>query len=360
MPRATESESDQATPLGPSTTSGPRRVVAVAAVDEPGGAETTLLRLLLRLRSRGWEVTLTTPGEGALREAALRANYSWLPLPVGGLAPGEGVRALSSWPLIRWLSRKGGVIYLNGSVTGRLLPALVGARARRVLHVHDMVTRVPRCWRVADEVLAASGAVADRLGTLPSHVVYGPVDPDPPAAPALWGVGGGPVVGFVGRIEPRKGPLDLVRAAQAIRWGQPGTRVVVVGDDPYGTDPAYTNSVICSPEIEHYGWVANAPGLMRHLDVFVLPAYDEPFGTVLAEAMAVGTPVVATRVGGLAEVVEDGVTGRLVPPGNPDALAAAVLEVLRERDRMGAAARERAQRFDSDRYADQVERLLAG
>jgi glycosyltransferase involved in cell wall biosynthesis len=97
---------------------------------------------------------------------------------------------------------------------------------------------------------------------------------------------------------------------------------------------------------------------MRHLDVLVLPSYEEPFGTVLAEAMAVGTPVVATRVGGLAEVVDDGVTGRLVAPGDPAGLAAAVLEVLRDRDRMGAAARERARRFDSDGYAERVERLL--
>ena len=143
------------------------------------------------------------------------------------------------------------------------------------------------------------------------------------------------------------------------RAGVPGARVMVVGDDPYGTDPSYTMAVTGSPEIEHHGWVDNAPGLMRHLDVLVLPSHDEPFGTVLAEAMAVGTPVVATRVGGLAEVVDDGVTGRLVAPGDPTALAAAVLEVLRERDRMGAAARERARRFDADRYAEHVERLLA-
>ena len=133
---------------------------------------------------------------------------------------------------------------------------------------------------------------------------------------------------------------------------------MVIGDDPYGTDPAYTAAVIGSPEIEHYGWVANAPGLMRHLDVLVLPSHQEPFGTVLAEAMAVGTPVVATRVGGLAEVVQDGVTGRLVAPGDPAALAAGVLEVLAQRGRMGAAAREWARRFDADRYAARVEGLI--
>jgi glycosyltransferase involved in cell wall biosynthesis len=74
--------------------------------------------------------------------------------------------------------------------------------------------------------------------------------------------------------------------------------------------------------------------------------------------MAAGTPVVATRVGGLAEVVADGETGRLVEPGRPDQLAAAVLEVLRRRDEMGAAARRRARRFGADAYADRVEAIL--
>jgi glycosyltransferase involved in cell wall biosynthesis len=168
------------------------------------------------------------------------------------------------------------------------------------------------------------------------------------------------VIGFVGRVEPRKGPLDLVRAAPAIRRGAPGARLVVVGDDPYRSDPAYTSAVLGSPEIEHYPWSDNAPGLMRHLDVLVLPSHQEPFGTVLAEAMAVGTPVVATRVGGLPEVVRDGVTGRLVAPGRPDQLAAAVLDVLAHREQMGAAAAEHAARFHADRYAELVEGLITG
>jgi glycosyltransferase involved in cell wall biosynthesis len=336
-----------------------RRILAVAAVDAPGGAETTLLRLLARLAARGWDVTVATPGDGSLRAAGEAAGHRWLSLPVGGLEAGSGARAVASWPRARRLAGGADVVYLNGTVSARLLPALPGTRARRVLHVHDLVARVPRFWRLADVVLAASGAVAERLGPLASHVVYGPVDPDPPVAAAPWPAGDGPVVGFVGRIEPRKGVLDLVRAAPAIRAGAPDARIVVVGDDPYRADPAYTTAVTASREIEHHDWVANAPGLMRHLDVLVLPALQEPFGTVLAEAMAVGTPVVATRVGGLAEVVDDGVTGRLVAPGDPAALAAAVLEVLRHRERMGAAAREQARRFDADRYAERVERLLA-
>ena len=335
-----------------------RRLLAVAAVDHPGGAETTLLRLLRRRRERGWKVTLTTPSEGPLRDAALQDGHDWRALAVGGLAAGAGAPAVRSWPAIRRLSRGAHVVYLNGAVCGRLLPAPPAGGPRRVLHIHDMVTRVPGMWRRADVVLTASQAVSDRLGGLPSHVVYGPVEDQPPPEPAPWPDGNGPVIGFLGRVEPRKGPLDLVRAAPAIRLGAPEARVVIVGDDPYDTDPAYTRSVLDSPEIAPYPWSHNAPGLMRHLAVLVLPSYQEPSGTVLAEAMAVGTPVVATRVGGLAEVVEDGVTGRLVAPGDPGGLAAAVLDVLAHRDEMGAAARQHARRFGADRYTDRVERLL--
>ena len=119
------------------------------------------------------------------------------------------------------------------------------------------------------------------------------------------------------------------------------------------TTTAKTSRVTSSPEIEHYPWSDNAPGLMRHLDVLVLPSYEEPFGTVLAEAMAVGTPVVATRVDGLPEVVDDGVTGHLVrydetdPAAFERALAEAIDTVLADpaaARRMGEAGRERAVR----------------
>jgi glycosyltransferase involved in cell wall biosynthesis len=337
-----------------------RRLLAIAAVDHPGGAEIVLLRLLAGLKPRGWKITLTTPGTGPLRDRALAAGYGWHALPVGGLAHGAGARAVTAWPRVRRMAAQADVVYLNAAVCGRLLPALPAGAARRVLHIHDLVKRVPRFWRRADVVLAASGAVAERLSGLRAHVVYGPVDLAPPTAEPPWPTAtSGPVIGFVGRIEPRKGPLDLVRAVPAIRSRVPRARVVVVGDDPYRTDPSYTRAVVGSELIEHYPWTANAPGVMRHLDVLVLPAHEEPFGTVLAEGMAVGTPVVATRQGGLPEVVLDGVTGRLVTPGRPDELADAIVDVLERRPQMGEAARQHARRFATADYVDHVEQLIA-
>jgi glycosyltransferase involved in cell wall biosynthesis len=332
-----------------------RRLLGICVVDHPGGAEVGLMRLLDRIAPR-WDVSLTTPGAGPLSATAQARGWRWSPLPVGGLPAGAGARAVLSWPRARRLAAGADVVYLNGTVAGRLLPALRGVRA--VLHVHDLVDRVPRHWRRAAVVLADSGAVAARLPALDPHVVYCPVDLDPPGADPPWPPGDGPVVGFVGRIEPRKGPLDLVLAAGAIREGAPGARIVIVGDDPYRSDPDYLARVRGAVGVEHYGWADDAPGLMRHLDVLVVPSRAEPFGTVAAEAMAVGTPIVATRVGGLPEVVEDGVTGALVPPADPAALAQAVLSVLARRAEMGAAARVAARRFDADAYAQRVEALL--
>jgi glycosyltransferase involved in cell wall biosynthesis len=335
------------------------RLLAITPVDHPGGAETTLLRLLSALQARGWTISLTSPGPGPLRDSALGAGYRWHRLALGGLGAGQGMGAIASWPRVRSLAGAADVVYLNGSVCGRMLPALPRVRARIVLHIHDMVTRIPRFWRRADVVLAASRAVADRLGSLRAHVVYPPVDPDPPERTAPWPSGEGPVIGFVGRIEPRKGPLDLVRAAPAIRRGAPGARIVLVGEDPYGVAPDYTRAVLSSPDIEHYPWTDNAPGLMRHLDVLVLPSHQEPAGTVLAEAMAVGTPVVASDVDGLPEIVHDGVTGRLVEPGRPERIAAAVLDVLAHRESMSTAARDDARRFYVKEYVEDVERLIS-
>jgi glycosyltransferase involved in cell wall biosynthesis len=339
------------------------RLLAVCQVDRPGGPEIGLLRLLRRLEARGWEVALTSPGTAPAPELAA-AGYAWHPLEVGGLEHGAGARAVASWPRARKLSRDVDVTYLNGTVAGRLLPALRGHET--VLHVHDIVDRVPRHWHGADLVLADSKAVGARLDPLDVHVIGCPVELEPPQAPQPpWppaGPGGAtdaPVVGFVGRLIPRKGALDLVKAAPAIRAVRPDVRVVIVGDDPYEDEESdYAAAVRASAQVEHVGRVAEAAGILGHLDVLVLPSRQEPFGTVVAEAMAAGTPVVATRVDGLPELVQDGVTGALVEPGDTAALALAVLRVLERRTEMGAAAHAAAARFGADLYAERVEDLL--
>ncbi|HET6509457.1 MAG TPA: glycosyltransferase family 4 protein [Baekduia sp.] len=338
------------------------RLLAVCQVDRPGGPEIGLLRLLTRLAGRGWDVALTSPGHTPAVELT-EAGYPWEALEVGGLEHGAGARAVASWPRARKLSREVDVTYLNGTVAGRLLPALRGHAT--VLHVHDIVDRVPRHWHGADLVLADSRAVGARLDPLDVHVIGCPVDLDPPrAGTPPWPTDGqagprGPVVGFVGRLVPRKGALDLVKAAPAIRAARPDVRIVIVGDDPYADEESdYAAAVRASDEVEHVGRVTGAASILGHLDALVLPSRQEPFGTVVAEAMAAGTPVVATRVDGLPELVADGVTGALVEPGDTAALAVAVLRVLDDHAAMSAAARAAAERFGADAYAERVHDLL--
>src|SRR3712207_3875881 len=150
------------------------RVLCVCAVSSPGGAEIGLARLLRRLEERGWRATVTTPRD----------------LRVGGLDRGAGARAVLSWPKARRLAREHDVVYLNGGVPGRLLPALRGFRT--VLHVHDLVERVPRHWRAAGAVLADSQAVPPRLPPPPSPVLWVPGQLPPPALRAPGPASGAP------------------------------------------------------------------------------------------------------------------------------------------------------------------------
>jgi glycosyltransferase involved in cell wall biosynthesis len=102
------------------------------------------------------------------------------------------------------------------------------------------------------------------------------------------------------------------------------------------------------------------PAVLASADLLVLPSFYEELGTVLVEAMQAGVPVVASNVGGIPEAVEDGVTGLLVPPGDPVSLAAAIDAVLGDRAlarRLGANARLRAPAYDLDHVGAQVHDL---
>ncbi|MCK9248245.1 MAG: glycosyltransferase family 4 protein [Solirubrobacteraceae bacterium] len=363
-------------------------LLVVHAVDRPGGAELALLRVAPLLLERGWRITMTGPT--GRRPAEAPADVHWRAQPVGGLGRGRGAQALRAFGAFRRMAEPFDVVYLNGTVPGRLLPALrppslaapprpwapgragggrplgspVGGRA--VLHVHDMVSRVPRFWGAADALLADSSAcgapLARRLGRR-VDVTGCPVDLDPPAVDPPWTRDGRPVVAFVGRIEPRKSPHDLITATAAIRSVVPDVRVVLVGDDVYGADRSYRRMVdrrASDAGIERWPWQSGGPGLLRHVDVLVVPSLREPGGTVVSEAHAVGVPVVATAVDGLVEVVDDGRTGRLIPTHDPAALAHGVIWALRERTLAADACRQAAARWSLERVTDRIEAALLG
>jgi glycogen synthase len=165
---------------------------------------------------------------------------------------------------------------------------------------------------------------------------------------------------FVGRISEQKGIFDLLEAADALPEGMALVLCASSPDTPE-LEARLAAAVVGRPRIR---WInAMLPidevvQLYSHAAVFVCPSIYEPFGLINLEAMACGTPVVATRVGGIPEVVVDGETGLLVEPGDPAALAAALRRVLDDPTRaarMGEAGRRRVEAsFSWDRIAERT------
>jgi 1,4-alpha-glucan branching enzyme len=207
--------------------------------------------------------------------------------------------------------------------------------------------------------LAARGLPLRRLEVVPNGVDRRRFRP-----PAEGDEDGGYVL-FVGRLVAQKGVDWLLKAFAAVVRRLPEARLVVAGD---GDLELYLQRVARYLGIPHRvdfrGWTTGAAlvELYRRARLVVVPSYYEPFGIVALEAMACGRPVVASRVGGLAEVIEDGVGGRLVPAGDHLELARCLVALLGDPDllrRMGEAARAHTARFTWEAAADRTLALYA-
>lgn len=156
------------------------------------------------------------------------------------------------------------------------------------------------------------------------------------------------IVGL-GRLVPVKGFQSLVKALPLILSVVPSARLLLVGDGPLREDlVAQARALGVGDRLEIAGAQFDPTPFLAAADLVVVPSLNEGMGRVLVEAMALGRPVVATRVGGIPAVVVEGETGSLVPPDDPLALAGAVSELLKDpglRQRMGEAGRRRAERF---------------
>jgi glycosyltransferase involved in cell wall biosynthesis len=132
----------------------------------------------------------------------------------------------------------------------------------------------------------------------------------------------------VGRLSPEKDQATLLRAVARVIRAEPSFRLEIAGDGPCRDDlHRLTGELSLAGTARFLGQVRDVPGLLARAGLFVLSSLSEGISLTLLEAMASGLPVVATRVGGNPEVVLDGQTGWLVPPADPDALAAALLEL---------------------------------
>ncbi|MFM7223946.1 MAG: glycosyltransferase, partial [Actinomycetota bacterium] len=171
------------------------------------------------------------------------------------------------------------------------------------------------------------------------------------------------VVGTVANLRATKGYPDLLAAAADVVTAVPATRFVAVGQGPLAeTLAAERDERGLADRFTFLGYRADAPAVMAGFDVFCLASRHEGLPVVLMEALALGLPVVATTAGGVAELVTDGVDAVLVPPARPEALAAALVDLLRDparRAALGRAASARAADLDVTDAILRVEAVYA-
>jgi glycosyltransferase involved in cell wall biosynthesis len=268
-----------------------------------------------------------------------------------------------------------------------VLGKLTGAKS--VVHAHvafgDWMGRGVRwAFARADGLVAISHFVAQSFsnrgyGVGKMHVVLNAIDPN------AWNftLGGGtvrrefgfstgqPVIACAARLFRWKGQADLIRAVDIVRREIPDVRLLIIGaDDRLAMRTSFLSELKAlvgeldmTDQVIFTGFRSDMPALLAAADVFALPSFEEPFGLVFLEAMAMKKPVSAIDNGGTPEVVEHGKSGLLSPPGDVPALATNLLRLLRDPDlraRMGEYGRRQVEeRFSTDRMARDTERVYA-
>jgi len=168
----------------------------------------------------------------------------------------------------------------------------------------------------------------------------------------------GAVVGIVGRLVPIKDHATFIAAAAKVAAEREDVRFAIVGDGELRTDLERTSRAALGDRVVFTGWVHDLPRLYAALDVVALTSRNEGTPVALIEAAAAGRPVVATRVGGVADVVRDGVTGALVDAGDAAGIARELLKVLADaglaRARGDAARAHVRDRFSAERLEDDI------
>ncbi len=173
----------------------------------------------------------------------------------------------------------------------------------------------------------------------------------------------GLVVGTVGWLLPIKGPMYLLNAMARVWQSHPETSLVFVGKGDLEKElREEALRMEASGRVSFLGWRDDIPEIMQILDIFVLPSLNEGMGRVLVEAMAAGKPVVASRVGGIPDLVKHGQNGLLVEPGDITGLSVAIRKLLIDKkmqDEMGMKGRTMAQNFGVEKMIEKIDALYS-
>ena len=365
-----------------------------------GGAQETALAYCAGLDPERWETVLVTgpesSPEGDLFDEADRrgVRVEVVPSLARRVNPVRDLRAVVELVLL-FRRERPDVVHTHSSKAG-----LVGRLAARIAGVpvvahtvhgwsfHEGMSPVARAVAVSLErttarwtwplvvVAEADAEIGVGAGIGQPHqyaVVRSAIDVDGlrraaasrAAARAALGVPEGvPVVGAVTRLCRQKDPETLLRAARLVVELRPGTRFVVVGDGPLRPQvERLLDELDLRDHVTLLGRRSDVDVLLPGFDAFVLASRWEGLPRVIVEAMAVGVPVVSTDVGGVAEAVEDQVSGLLVPPGDFVALGNALVRVLDEPGlsaRLRSEAAARVDEFDVGRMVDRLDDLYTG
>jgi glycosyltransferase involved in cell wall biosynthesis len=310
-----------------------------------------------RFQLHAWFLAGDGPLVGMLEHAGVRASA--LDWRRGARDPAGAWRF---WRRLR--SRRFQIVQVHFGGRSVCWLSRAATRARIIRHLHGRIleTRglspILSSARGADMVVAVSHAVANQVVDSPVRVIYAGVEA-PPGDPAAWRHCDTSeiVLGTAGRLVELKGLEYLLRAAAALRHEFPTLRVEIAGSGPQRAK--LEEELVefgLGGRVEFLGWVDNLNTVLPRWDIFVMPSLEEGFPVAALDAMAVGLPVVATRVGGVPELIEDGKTGWLVPPRDVEALASRLRVLLCNpelRANVGAAAHAHVStRFDAAHMAE--------
>jgi len=354
-----------------------------------GGGEVSLLNLLKYLNRERFTPLVVFPSEGSLFQAARKMNIK---TEVITLKP---LRKLHLFSFIRGVARlfsfvkkeKVDIIHSNAAASRESIASAVVAKLAGIPFIyHARVLESSKgiekfLTRFSTRIIAISEKVKEKFSFVKDKnkviKIFNAVDlnefnPETKRGEKIREELSisreEKIVGTVGRLYPLKGVDVFLNAAAEVAKEMPKTKFLIVGeDDSFGNYrkklERLSEELGLKNEVIFTGFRTDIPELIAAMDVFVLPSLEsyEAFGRVVIEAMAMAKPVVATRSGGVPEIVEDGVTGILISPGDAEAMAEAIVTLLKDEDKakqMGLEGRQKAERFYGLRtHLERIENL---